>query len=37
VTLKDQQRMIHMLVIAAVEEAELLLAVRWILGGIAIQ
>src|SRR5580765_7620245 len=37
VTLKDQQRVIHVLVIATVEEAELLLPVRWIVSGIDIQ
>src|SRR5467141_999425 len=37
VTLKDQQRVIHVLVITTVEETELLLAVRWIVGGIDIQ
>jgi len=37
VTLEDQQGMIHVLVIATVEETELLLTVRWIVGGIDIE
>jgi hypothetical protein len=37
VTLKDQQGVIHVLVIATVEETELLLTVRWIVGGIDIE
>jgi hypothetical protein len=37
VTLKDQQGMIHVLVITTIEEAELLLAVSGIVGGIDIQ
>ena len=37
VTLKDQQRVIHVLVITTIEETELLLPVRWIVGGINIQ
>ena len=37
VTLKDQQGVIHVLVITTVEEAELLLPVRWIVGGIDIE
>ena len=37
VTLKDQQGVIHVLVITTVEEAELLLPVRWIVGGINIE
>jgi hypothetical protein len=36
-TLKDQQGVIHVLVITAVEETELLLPVRWIVGGINIE
>ena len=36
-TFKDQQRVIHVLVVTAVEETELLLTVRWIVGGIDIQ
>ena len=37
VTLKDQQGVIHVLVIATIEEAELLLPVRWIVSGIDIE
>ena len=37
VTLKDQQGVVHVLVVTAVEETELLLSVRWIVGGINIQ
>jgi len=37
VTLEDQQGVIHVLVVTAVEETELLLAVGWIVGGIDIQ
>jgi hypothetical protein len=37
VMLKDQQGVIHVLVITTVEEAELLLPVRWIVGGIDIE
>ena len=37
VTLKDQQRVIHVLVITTIEEAELLLGVSWIVGGIDIE
>jgi len=37
VTLEDQQGMIHVLVITTVEEAELLLPVCWIVGGIDIE
>ena len=37
VTLEDQQGVIHVLVIATVEETELLLTVRWIVGGIDIE
>jgi len=37
VTLKDQQGVIHVLVITTVEEAELLLPVCWIVGGIDIE
>src|SRR5882762_8708561 len=37
VTLKDQQGVIHVLVITTIEETELLLTVRWIVGGIDIQ
>jgi UDP-N-acetylmuramoylalanine-D-glutamate ligase len=29
--------MVHVLVVGAIEEAELLLAVRWIVGGIDVQ
>src|SRR4029077_20279728 len=36
-TLKDQQRVIHVLVIATIEEAELLLSVSWIVSGIDIE
>ena len=37
VTLKDQQGVIHVLVVTTVEETELLLAVRWIVGRINIE
>ena len=37
VSLKDQQRVIHVLAIATIKEAELLLPVRGIVGGIDIQ
>ena len=37
VTLKDQQGVIHVLVITAVEEAQLLLSMSWIVGGINIE
>src|SRR4030095_16670775 len=37
VTLKDQQRVIHVLIITTIEETELLLPVRRIVGGINIQ
>ena len=37
VTLEDQQGVIHVLVIATVEETELLLTIGWIVGGIDIE
>jgi hypothetical protein len=37
VTLKDQRGAIHVLVVTTVEETELLLSVRWIVGGIDIE
>ena len=37
VTLKDQQRVIHVLAIATIKEAELLLSVSRIVGGIDIE
>jgi hypothetical protein len=37
VALKDQQGVIHVLIVTTIEETELLLPVRWIVGGIDIQ
>ena len=37
VALEDEQRMIHVLVIGSVEDAELLLAMRGIVGGVDVQ
>lgn len=37
VTFEDQQGVIHVLVITAVEKTELLLSVGWIVGGIHIE
>ena len=37
VTLKDQQGVIHVLVITTIEKAELLLSVRWVVRGVDIE